>query len=210
MRTSASAGALVLCASFAAAQTTLYIPGFDPQAITADEVGTDASGHTTWVIGPGVTSGTYEDAPGIIGSATLVAGASDAHLVWNDPVDSLFLSEDCAINGGIAVCTAVASVEGVISTAIETETATGFVVQGNSAAPTAAAPGGSSGSNTAAATGSTPSAGSAATSGPSKTGSAGASQTSVSASGNGNGAGRMEMSTGLSLGVVGLISALFL
>lgn len=54
--------------SVAVAETTLYIPGFDPQAITANNIGTDASGHTTWVIGSGVTSGTYEDAPGIVHS----------------------------------------------------------------------------------------------------------------------------------------------
>ena len=52
----------------AAAQATLYIPGFDPQAITADVEGVAADGHTTWRIGPGVTSGTYEDPPGILHS----------------------------------------------------------------------------------------------------------------------------------------------
>ena len=149
------------------------------------------------------------------GIATLVVGPTDAHVVYNDPIDSLALSEDCAINNGVAVCTAVASVAGVVTTDVETETASGFVVQGNTA--TAAATGansgsaaatGSAGSNTAAATGSSATAGSAATSGASQTGSAGASQTS--ASGNGNGAGRVGVSLGLSLGVVGLVSAFFL
>ena len=151
----------------------------------------------------------------LYGIATLVVGPTDAHVVYNDPIDSLALSEDCAINNGVAVCTAVASVAGVVTTDVETETASGFVVQGNTA--TAAATGansgsaaatGSAGSNTAAATGSSATAGSAATSGASQTGSAGASQTS--ASGNGNGAGRMGASMGLSLGVVGLVSAFFL
>ena len=50
------------------AETTLYIPGFDAQAITADIEGVDDQGRTTWRIGPGVLSGTYEDAPGIVHS----------------------------------------------------------------------------------------------------------------------------------------------
>ena len=50
------------------AQTSIYIPGFDAQAITADVEGVDAEGRTTRRIGPGVTSGTYEDPAGIIGS----------------------------------------------------------------------------------------------------------------------------------------------
>ena len=35
--------------------------------------------------------------------ATLVAGASDAHLVWNNPEVGMSMSEDCGIADGIAV-----------------------------------------------------------------------------------------------------------
>ncbi|PIL24339.1 hypothetical protein GSI_14092 [Ganoderma sinense ZZ0214-1] len=191
--------AIALFASLAAADTTLYIPGFDPQAITANNVGTDASGHTTWVIGPGVTSGTYEDAPGIEHSATLVAGATDAHLVYNDPVASVSLSEDCAINGGLAVCTAVAAVEGSVESLVVTETATGFVVQGAASGPTASATGSGSSSS--------PTAGSGVKSGASATGSSTAAATTT---GGSNGAGRMQTSLGLSVGMVGLVAAFFL
>ncbi|KAI1794725.1 hypothetical protein LXA43DRAFT_996324 [Ganoderma leucocontextum] len=190
-------GAIALCASLAAAQTTLYIPGFDPQAITADNIGTDGSGHTTWRLGPGVTSGTYEDPPGIVHSATLVAGATDAHLVYDDPTLSLSLSEDCAVNSGLAVCTVVASAEGSLQSGVVTETATGFVVQGNAASPTA--------SGTGAASTSSPTAGSSATSGAAATGSSTATTT-----GGSNGAGRMGMSLGPSVGIVGLVAAFFL
>ena len=54
-----------------AAQATLYIPGFDPQAITADVEGVAADGHTTWRIGPGVTSSPYEDPAGIVHSGNI-------------------------------------------------------------------------------------------------------------------------------------------
>ncbi len=42
-------------------QTSLYIPGFDPQPVTANELGVGADGETTWLIAPGVTSGSFED-----------------------------------------------------------------------------------------------------------------------------------------------------
>ena len=35
-----------------AQSTSLYIPGFDPQPISADIVGVDSSGHTTWDLTP--------------------------------------------------------------------------------------------------------------------------------------------------------------
>ncbi|KAI0723840.1 hypothetical protein C8T65DRAFT_714787 [Cerioporus squamosus] len=196
MRTSAVIAAL---AAVAAAETTLYIPGFDPQQITADVEGVDASGHTTYRFGPGVTSGTYEDSPGIVGSATLVAGATDAHLVWNNPELGISMSEDCGISGSIAVCTVAVSAEDSLQTGVVTETASGFVVQGNAAAATSAPAG----------TGATPTAGSALTSGPSAT-SSGASGASPTETGKDNGAVAMGSSMVLSLGVAGLVSVFFL
>ncbi len=128
--------------------------------------------------------------------ATLVAGATDAHLVWNNPELGISMSEDCGISGSIAVCTVVASAEGALQSAIVTETASGFVVQGNAAAPTGAP----SGSST------TPTAGSALTSGPSAT-SSGSSPTQT---GKDNGVAAMGSSLVLSLGVAGLVSVFFL
>lgn len=45
----------------ATALTSLYIPGFDPQPVTADELGVGSDGQTTWLIAPGVSSGTLDD-----------------------------------------------------------------------------------------------------------------------------------------------------
>ncbi|KAH9900954.1 hypothetical protein C8Q73DRAFT_786370 [Cubamyces lactineus] len=202
-----------LPASIVLAQTSLYIPGFDPQAITADVEGVDAQGRTTWRIGPGVTSGTYEDPAGIIGSATLVADATEAHLIWENSQVSMTLSEDCAIANGLAVCGVVADVDGTAQSMTATETVSAFEVQGaTGAAPTnTAASAGSSdaGSQTGSDSGSSaPTAGSGVSTGPSQTGtSTGASPTNTSQD---NGVGRVQSSLLASVGVVGLVSALFL
>ncbi|KAI0351654.1 hypothetical protein OH77DRAFT_1439155 [Trametes cingulata] len=119
---------------------TLYIPLLDPQPITADVEGVDASGHTTWRIGPGVPSGTFTQDPGLFASATLVEGATDAHLVEIDTVLGLSLSGDCGISGGVAACTVVGSANNGISTDIVTETAVGFDVQLGAATATGAPP----------------------------------------------------------------------
>ncbi|KAI0636581.1 hypothetical protein C8Q77DRAFT_511662 [Trametes polyzona] len=193
---------LVVCqASLAVAQTSLYIPGFDPQAITADVEGVDAQGRTTYRIGPGVTSGAFEDPAGIVGSATLVADATEAHIVYANSALSISLSEDCTIANSVAVCSVVASAEGVVQTAVATETAKPFAVQGgtDAALPSKGAESGSSSA-------STPTAGSGVTGAPSATGS-GANPT---VSGDHNGVGRIESSMLVSLGVVGLVSAFFL
>jgi hypothetical protein len=45
-----------------ASAVSLWIPGFDPQPITVvSELGVGSGGETTFLIGPGVTSGTFED-----------------------------------------------------------------------------------------------------------------------------------------------------
>ena len=131
--------------------------------------------------------------------------------MYNYPVASVSLSEDCAINGGIAVCTVVASAEGLVQSGIETETATGFVVQGAASGPTASATAsatgtGSSGSSSSASA----TAGSGVKTGASATGSSTAAATTTT--GGSNGAGRMQTasSLGLSAGIVGLVAAFFL
>ncbi|KAI0331078.1 hypothetical protein GY45DRAFT_1361029 [Cubamyces sp. BRFM 1775] len=200
-----------LQASIVLAQTSLYIPGFDAQAITADVEGVDAQGRTTWRIGPGAMSGTYEDPAGIIGSATLVADATEAHLVWENTEVSMTLSEDCAIANGLAVCGVVADVDGTIQSMTATETASAFEVQGaTGAAPTniAASPESSdAGSQTGSDTGSsTPTAGSGVSTGPSQTGtSTGASPTNTTT--QDNGVGKVQSSLLASVGVVGLFLA---
>lgn len=43
------------------AQVSLYIPGVDPQALSATALGVGPGGRTTWEIHPGVTSGDYDE-----------------------------------------------------------------------------------------------------------------------------------------------------
>lgn len=162
-----------------AAQTTLYIPGFDPQPITADVLGVGADGQTTWLLGPGVSSGALDDiglpGPGknqsislsrwpvysqVHAPATLIEGPSAAKLVFDSPAASMLFEDDCTIVDGIATCTVVVALDGTTSTGTAIETVVPFTVQG----------GGSSVSPTSA-----PSAGSGASSGASPTPSSGAS-----------------------------------
>ncbi|KAL1938984.1 hypothetical protein VTO73DRAFT_11137 [Trametes versicolor] len=92
------------------AQTTLYIPGLDPQPITADIVGVDtASSPTTWLIGPGVTSDVFPETVSSFLSATLIVGPTGAHLIADDPTAIATLLIDCAVDSGSAVCIAVDS-----------------------------------------------------------------------------------------------------
>jgi hypothetical protein len=44
-----------------AAQTSLYVPGFDPQEISISVGGTDAEGRTTYILAPGQATGTDDD-----------------------------------------------------------------------------------------------------------------------------------------------------
>ncbi|KAI0822789.1 hypothetical protein BC628DRAFT_1421468 [Trametes gibbosa] len=224
----AMATVAVLQAALSAAQTSLYIPGFDPQALTADIEGVDAQGRTTWRIGPGVTSGTFDDPAGLIGSATLVADATEAHLVYANTAVPVSLSEDCVIANGVATCSGVASAAGTEESIVVTETASAFEIQGGTAAAAAtsaasvtaesssssqtAAPGTGSNSAGAGSGSGTPTAtqgsGISAT-GPSPT--ASGSGASPSPTGNSNGAGQMGASMMVvSLSVIGLLSALFL
>ncbi|CCL99625.1 uncharacterized protein FIBRA_01644 [Fibroporia radiculosa] len=121
---------------YAAAITSLYIPGFDPQPVTANVLGVGADGATTYLIAPGVSSGTFDDS-GFDGPATLVVGASSVGLTYIDPnVGNLF--ENCGIADGLAVCTDVIEQVGPMSftsTVVVTETVSSFPVQGG--APTA-------------------------------------------------------------------------
>ncbi|KAL1938983.1 hypothetical protein VTO73DRAFT_11136 [Trametes versicolor] len=118
----------VLSVQYVAA-ATLYIPFLDPQPITADIEGVDASGHTTWRIGPGVPSGTLTDDSDLFASATLIAGPTDLHLIENDSSLSFAITADCGLNGAVAVCTVDASAVDMVSTTILTTTVAAFDVQ---------------------------------------------------------------------------------
>ena len=43
------------------AQTSLFIPGFDAQPVSANIIGVGSDGRTTWELKPGVTSGSFDD-----------------------------------------------------------------------------------------------------------------------------------------------------
>jgi hypothetical protein len=49
------------------ADTSLYIPGFDPQPLSVGELGTDGQGRTTWEVVPGSLTGTFSE-PAFIGT----------------------------------------------------------------------------------------------------------------------------------------------
>jgi len=85
------------------ADTSLFIPGFDPQPLSVNNLGTDGQGRTTWEIVPGSLTGTFTEAA-FVGTATLVEGPNDAHLVYNNAQLSLTLDIQCGINNGIAAC----------------------------------------------------------------------------------------------------------
>ncbi|TFY77816.1 hypothetical protein EWM64_g6196, partial [Hericium alpestre] len=114
----------VLCAGLASAEFSMYIPGMDPQPISASEIGVDSQGRTSWLITP-MTTG--EEA-GLLGPATVVEGPNDAVLTYAvGPLNAGIL---CTYSGNLAICTAVASGEGEPHTATQTETIASFAVQG--------------------------------------------------------------------------------
>lgn len=58
------------------AQVTLYIPGTDPEPITADVEGVDDQGRTTWRLAPGVASGTFTEVPTDVGTGAHISPQS--------------------------------------------------------------------------------------------------------------------------------------
>ncbi|KAE9409616.1 hypothetical protein BT96DRAFT_984673 [Gymnopus androsaceus JB14] len=87
--------------SVIAQSTSLFIPGFDPQPISADILGVDSSGHTTWALQAGSAN---EDGGGFVGTVTLVEGSSDAHLTCVDGDPPLTVGYDCTFSFGQAIC----------------------------------------------------------------------------------------------------------
>ncbi|KAI0797457.1 hypothetical protein C8Q75DRAFT_801407 [Abortiporus biennis] len=151
------------------AQTSLFIPGMDPQPVAGQVAGVGTDGRTTWLISPGVPSGTLSD-NGFSGVATLIVGPSDAELILSEPVagGALFGDEKCVLKGdGSADCTAIVSDPNAgLSTIFETESVIFIPIQGATAAPSTPT------SSPTSAPGTSPSAGSSSgTSGTAKPGS---------------------------------------
>lgn len=55
------------------AQTSLYIPGFDPQPISADIMGVDSEGRTTWALHKGAATGTTDDGSDFVGTGVFAS-----------------------------------------------------------------------------------------------------------------------------------------
>ena len=116
--------------------------------MSADILGTDDAGRTTWRLSPGQPSGTLSvvDFPvgkhslrtntlsrltiiNLFGTATLVEGPNDVHS-FQDKGDFV-VSDDCTIKDGVAACSALVSSSAGIETILSTETvsAKAFEVQ---------------------------------------------------------------------------------
>ncbi|KAF9532874.1 hypothetical protein CPB83DRAFT_846525 [Crepidotus variabilis] len=99
------ASVLILGAGgFAHAQSTtsLFLPGFDPQPLSADVAGVGSDGHTTWAIQKGKPTGT-EDPSDFPGTVTLVQGPNDVSMTYAVPGVTMAIS--CSISASIsAVC----------------------------------------------------------------------------------------------------------
>ncbi|KAF8077599.1 hypothetical protein FPV67DRAFT_1662415 [Lyophyllum atratum] len=114
----------------ALAQTSLYIPGLDPQPLIADILGVDGQGRTTWALHQGALTDPADG--GLPGTATLVEGANDVSFTYVPPGGAFTIGRECSLSGNLAICSATVSGEAVT----ETETADRILVQaGTTAAP---------------------------------------------------------------------------
>ncbi|KAG5644044.1 hypothetical protein DXG03_009196 [Asterophora parasitica] len=133
-------------AGSALAQTSLFIPGFDPQPISADILGVDGQGRTTWALHQGAVTNSAQEGsfPGtgksnnLVGPlATLVEGANDVSFTYVPPNNAFTLGQQCSLSGGLAICSA--TISGQVVT--ETETANPILVQVGTTAPLSTATG---------------------------------------------------------------------
>ncbi|KAG5718968.1 hypothetical protein E4T56_gene103, partial [Termitomyces sp. T112] len=81
----------------AVAQTSLYIPGFDPQPISADILGVDAQGRTTWALHQGALTDTFEEGS-FPGTATLVEGTNDVSMTYVAPSGLFTMGTEYTVN----------------------------------------------------------------------------------------------------------------
>ncbi|KAJ8088222.1 hypothetical protein AAF712_005897 [Marasmius tenuissimus] len=122
----------------AAAQTSLWVPGFDEQALSADVIGVDtAKGRTTYRIQRGASTAANDDESGFTGTFTLVEGSDYAS--YNLAQGQVSMTMDCSISGSLGLCSGLDGSTVVTAT----ETVSRFLVQGGSTATDAAMPTGS-------------------------------------------------------------------
>ncbi|KAM5538850.1 hypothetical protein V8D89_007572 [Ganoderma adspersum] len=198
----------ILCLSHVAANpVSLFIPGGEgDEPFTADLLGTDSTGHTTWRIGIGSASGSFTatDGAGAYPSVTLVEGSSDIHIIQaiptsgaTDPNLPTQAEQDCVYStaagaqAGSAVCTI--RLEAANETTTMVQTISGNLIEVQMAATVTGGGGSSQSTPSATSSGSagsvaqTASGGSVGVTGTSSSGTAAATQTQ---SGQGNEAGK--------------------
>ncbi|KAJ7461622.1 hypothetical protein FB451DRAFT_1404853 [Mycena latifolia] len=120
-------------------ETSLIVPFADPQAISADVLGVDATqGRTTWALHQGAYTGTWTDPQGSFpATATLVEGADYASFTYAVPAgpdagDVVFtLGGKCMLDRATSVAVCVAAGEG--TTVTETDSVMAFGVEITSA-----------------------------------------------------------------------------
>ncbi|KAJ7766689.1 hypothetical protein B0H16DRAFT_1522228 [Mycena metata] len=141
---------VIALSSIAAAdsETSVIVPFADPQPISADILGVDGQGRTTWQLHQGAFTGTWTDPQGSFpGTATLVEGADYASYTYSvsDP-EGFVLGGECSIGAGVAVCVAAESGQDGAATATETDSVTAFGLQIAATAVPTSPPSGSSAS----------------------------------------------------------------
>ncbi|PIL26053.1 hypothetical protein GSI_11807 [Ganoderma sinense ZZ0214-1] len=108
---------------------SLLVPGDlvdDGLPITANPIGTDSTGHTTWVLAVGAPSGTFtaSETGATPQADTLVAGATDMHIIETSADGTAVQTgrEDCVFatptaSGGAPIASCVIQVQNGQSTA---------------------------------------------------------------------------------------------
>ncbi|KIM48644.1 hypothetical protein M413DRAFT_82803 [Hebeloma cylindrosporum] len=108
--------------------TSLYIPGFDPQPVSADVIGVGSDGRTTWALHKGKPDPTDTSSyPDFVGTATLVEGPDDAFMTYANSAAQFTIGAGCTFSEStLAICTLVAQ----SSTATQTEHISRLAIQG--------------------------------------------------------------------------------
>ncbi|KAJ3560663.1 hypothetical protein NP233_g10691 [Leucocoprinus birnbaumii] len=124
--------------------TSLHVPGFDPQPLSADVIGVDASsGQTTWAVqaGPG------GDFPGTV---TLVEGSDYASMfyVGASPETTFTMDMGCTYQNGQAICSGTQDGQALPTETAPADTPIAVVVGSTAVANAPAATGATTGAST--------------------------------------------------------------
>ncbi|KAI1782917.1 hypothetical protein LXA43DRAFT_385205 [Ganoderma leucocontextum] len=205
---------------------SLFLPGAEgDEPFTADLLGTDSTGHTTWRLGIGSASGSFTatDGAGAYPSLTLIEGSSDMHIIQAIPTSGATdtnlptqAEQNCVFStavgtqAGVAICTILLEAADDTTTMVQTisgnlvEVQVAATVTGGGGSPSTPTVTGSGGADSATQTAS----GGTGTAGTSSSGTAAATQTQPAGSGNGaEKTGFMAMSA---FGLVSLVNVLLL